>query len=493
MGVTFQRMWSVKSRTKPEPAAAAAEAPAREERALEIPYAIRWLVPRGERFANFDILNDNDTQLDYCRRFGHIYAVGIPTKKWRLVVVSDPELLDEVAGDEEQFGKPIEEINFFAQLRNTRGDGISVLGDGERYERIRRVMLPWYSPQHQRTQLPRMKEQAQKLVASWGELPDDEPVDARREMERYALEVSGRGACNYDFGLFESRCPHAFAEAVPESTKESILRVAEPRPDLAFWRKKQRRYRRRNKELFRTADALVRGRMHTAPVGTQTDLLTRLISTPDPETGEMLDHETIRDQVLMHLSNGFNGPSITGGWLAYVLATHPEVEEKLVAEIDEISGGDPEYDLGYDDLMKMSYTTQVIKETLRIYPPMPVTIRRSLKDGKLGRYRIRKGDIILVGTLAAQRDSRYWGPNPEAFDPEQFAMEKVVERPARLHPVLDRQASVHGAGGDVHDAARRPLRDLQALPVEARSRRHGDEEHGRDDEACVRAGCSRAA
>ncbi len=68
--------------------------------ALDIPYAIRWLVPKGERFANFDILNDNDTQLEYYRRFGHIYAVGIPTKKWRLVV-SDPELLDDVAASRE--------------------------------------------------------------------------------------------------------------------------------------------------------------------------------------------------------------------------------------------------------------------------------------------------------------------------------------------------------------------------------------------------------
>jgi hypothetical protein len=108
-------------------------------------------VPKGERFANFDILNDNDTQLEYYRRFGHIYAVGIPTKKWRLVVVSDPELLDEVAADDEQFGKRVEEINFFAQLSNSRGGGISVIGDGERYERIRRVMLPWYAPSHQRT------------------------------------------------------------------------------------------------------------------------------------------------------------------------------------------------------------------------------------------------------------------------------------------------------------------------------------------------------
>jgi len=407
--------------------------PLEDDRPLEIPYAIRWLVPKGERFANFDILNDNDTQLDYYRRFGHIYAVGIPTKKWRLVVVSDPDLLDEVAGNEEQFGKPIEEINFFAQLQNTRGGGISVIGDGEHYERIRRVMLPWYSPQNQRTQLPVMKAEAQKLVARWAELPDDEPLDARSWMERYTLEVSGRGAARYDFGLLEAGgCPHAFGQAVPESTKESIARVAEPRPDAALSRKRRkklRRYREQNEELFRTAAALVRARMHTRPLGQQTDLLSRLVSTPDPETGELLDAETIRDQILMHLSNGFNGPSITGAWLVYVLAARPDVEEKLIAEIDSITGGDPDYDLQYEDLMALTYTTQVIKETMRIYPPMPVTIRRSLKNGLLGRYRIRKGDIILVGTLAAQRDPRYWGPKAGRFDPEQFSMERVVNRP----------------------------------------------------------------
>jgi cytochrome P450 / NADPH-cytochrome P450 reductase len=435
---------SVPGEQAPPPAAAPAAAPAATgdgdgqgdgNGALEIPYAVRWLVPRGERFANFDILNDNDTQLDYYRRFGHIYAVGIPTKKWRLVVVSDPVLLDEVAADEEQFGKRVEEINFFAQLANTRGGGISVIGDGEHYDQVRRVMLPWYAPLNQRTQLGQMKDQARKLVAAWSAIPDDEPLDARTWMERYALEVSGRGACNYDFGLLEGVGEtHPFAVAVPESTKESIRRVADPRPDSAVFasraaRARRKRYRRHNEELFRTADALVRGRVHTSPLGQPTDLLTRMVTTPDPETGELLDAVTMRDQVLMHLSNGFNGPSITGGWLAYVLSTYPEVEEKLIAEIDGITGGDPDYDLQYDDLMALTYTTQVIKETMRIYPPMPVTIRRSLKDGMLGRYRIREDDIILVGTLAAQRDPRYWGPDPGRFDPEQFAMEKVVDRP----------------------------------------------------------------
>jgi len=419
----------------PEPLAAQQRIAGDAEGPLEIPYAVRWLVPNGERFANFQILNDNDTQLDYYRQFGHIYAVGIPAKKWRLVVVSDPELLDQVAADEDQFDKRVEDINFFAQLKNSRGGGISVISDGEHAEHVRRVMLPWYAPLNQRTQLGLMKEQARKLVAAWSALPAGLPLDARTWMERYTLEISGRGACNYDFGLLDgSGEPHPFAVAVPESTKESIRRVAEPRPDSVLFagraaRARRNRYRRQNEELVRTADALVRARQHTGPLGQQTDLLSRLVSTPDPETGELLDAGTIRDQILMHLSNGFNGPSITAAWLAYILATRPDVEQKLLAEIDGITGGDPDYDLQYDDLLALPYTTQVIKETMRIYPPMPVTIRRSRKDGMLGRYHIRKDDIILVGTLAAQRDPRYWGSDPDRFDPEQFAMDKVVNRP----------------------------------------------------------------
>ncbi|GAC1465877.1 MAG: bifunctional P-450/NADPH--P450 reductase [Chloroflexota bacterium] len=402
---------------------------------LDIPWAVRWLVPKGERFANFDIINDNDTQLEYYRRFGHVYAVGVPTKKWRLVVVSDPELLDDVATNDEQFGKRVEDINFFDQLAGSRGGGISVISDGDYYDRVRRIMLPWYAPAHQKTQFERMKELAKRAVNMWAVTADDDPIDLRDWMTRYSLEVSGRGACNYDFGVLEKdAAPNAFAVAVPDSTKESIARIAEPRPDFTLLsgrakRARKKKYRRDASVLFATAEAIVQGRLNTCPIGQQTDLLTRLITVTDPETGQHLDPATIRDQILMHLSNGFNGPSITGAWLGYVLATHPEVEEKLIAEIDSITGGDPEYNLQYTDLMALPYMTQVIKETLRIYPPMPVTIRRSLKDGMLGRYRIRKDDIILVGSLAAQRDPRYWGPNADVFDPDQFAMEKVVERP----------------------------------------------------------------
>ena len=170
---------------------------------LEIGYAIRWLVPKGERFTNFDILNDNDSQLEYYRKFGHIYAVGVPAKKWRLVVVSDPDLLDEVATDEEQFGKRAEEINFFAQLSNSRGGGISVIGDGERTELIRRVMLPWYSPAAPAHPAGADEGAGAQDGRELGRAARRAAGDARVWMERYAFEVSGRGACDYDFGLLD--------------------------------------------------------------------------------------------------------------------------------------------------------------------------------------------------------------------------------------------------------------------------------------------------
>ena len=192
-------------------------------------------------------------------------------------MVSDPELLERVATDEEQFGKRVEEINFFAQLATPAAAGLSVIGDGEHYERVRRVMLPWYSPAHQRTQLELMKEQARKMVDAWDELPDEQPLEARGWMERYTLEVSGRGACAYDFGLLDGDgAPHAFAAAVPASTKESIRRVADPRPDSVLWagragRARRKAYRRHNEELFRTAGALVHARQHTCPAGQPID------------------------------------------------------------------------------------------------------------------------------------------------------------------------------------------------------------------------------
>jgi cytochrome P450/NADPH-cytochrome P450 reductase len=419
----------------PAPPVPAAGKPPRPAPPREIPVAIKQLKLRGERFVNFDILNDVRSQVEYCRRFGHIYQVPLPGGGGRrLVVVSDAELLDEVAGNAEQFGKKVEGINFFTQLAVARGSGISVVSDSPFYQRVRRIMIPWYSPQHQRTQFELMKDVARRTVAAWQAMADDTPVDMRDWMTRYALEISGRGACSYDFGLLAPDAkPGELAAGVPACLRNAIARVVEPAPDAgglfaAERRARSRAFHAQAEAIFREADRIVETRQHMRLAGTQTDLLARLLSEPDPQTGERLDAAVIRDQLLMHLSNGFNGPSVTLSWIPVLLGGHPEVEARLLAEIDAIAGGDPDYDMQYADLLTMTYTTQVIKETLRRHPPMPVTIRNSLKDGRLGPWRMRAGDVVLVAALAAHLDERHWGPDPEAFDPDRFSVERVAAR-----------------------------------------------------------------
>jgi cytochrome P450/NADPH-cytochrome P450 reductase len=414
----------------PPPEAHPTQAPARE-----IPVAIKKLRLNGERFVNFDILNDVRSQLHYCRRFGHIYQAKLPGRDGRrLVVVSDAELLDEVAGNADQFGKQVEGINFFKQLALARGSGISVVSDSPFYQRVRRIMIPWYSPAHQRTQFELMKEVARRTVAAWQAMADDTPIDMRDWMTRYAMEISGRGACSYDFGLLAPDArPGELAAGVPTCLRNAIARVVEPAPDAGglFAGERMARARAFHAQvdtIFREADRIVATRQRMRLAGPQTDLLARLLSEADPETGERLNSEVIADQLLMHLSNGFNGPSVTLSWIPVLLSQHPAVEARLIAEIDAIAGGDPDYDMQYADLLGMTYATQVIKETLRRHPPMPVTIRNSLADGRLGPWRMRKGDIVLVAALAAHLDPRHWGPDPEAFDPDNFAVEKVATR-----------------------------------------------------------------
>ena len=420
----------------PRPTAASRPEPTEAAAAVEVPWGVRWLRASGGRFTNWDVLNDTDSQLADVRRYGPVYACGLRGKRWRMVFVADPDLIELVAEDDEQFGKRVEGLHLFRQLASSGTGGIAVESDGDDVERVRRVVQPWYAPAQQRAQFERVREQARKLTAAWSGLADTAPLDVGAWMQRYCMEVAGLGACNYAFGLLDGpeAAVNPLAAAIATVHRRSLARVVEPRPDVALpgtaRSRANQEYRRERALATGTLDHVVRGRLGTCPVGPeQTDLLTRLLTTPDPDSGAMLTPEEVRDQLLLHLAHGADTPAVTAAWVANALATYPDVEDRVVEEVDAVSGGDPEHELRHEQLLAMPYLTQVIKETLRLHPPVPVTVRRSLKDGMLGRYRLRKDDVVVIGALAAHRDPRYWGPDAEVFDPDQFAVDKVVSRP----------------------------------------------------------------
>jgi cytochrome P450 len=153
------------------------------------------------------------------------------------------------------------------------------------------------------------------------------------------------------------------------------------------------------------------------------DLLGHLISLP-----EMTD-ELIRDQLLTMLIAGHDTSTALLSWTLYLLGCHPEVMAKVQAEVDTVTGGGRLVD---DHLSRLPYLDQVVKESLRLYPPIHVGNRIAAADVNIQGYEIMAGTRVMYSIYLAHRDEKYW-PEPTRFVPERFDRQARSERPAMAY------------------------------------------------------------
>jgi cytochrome P450/NADPH-cytochrome P450 reductase len=170
--------------------------------------------------------------------------------------------------------------------------------------------------------------------------------------------------------------------------------------------------------------------------GVPNDILQVMLTTPDKVTGRRLPDDNIRAQLITFL---LGGHETTSGLLSYALhavATHPEVEHKLVAEVEAVLGRDYRHRPTYADLEKLDYTLRVLKETLRLNPPTPGFGRTVARDTVVaGKYAVPAGSTIVTFLPALHRNPRFWGEHPEIFDPDRFLIDAIAARhPDAYHP-----------------------------------------------------------
>ena len=82
---------------------------------------------------------------------------------------------------------------------------------------------------------------------------------------------------------------------------------------------------------------------------------------------------------------------------------------------------------GLADIPKLTYTKQVMEETMRLYPPARAIGRQTIEDDEIGGYQIPKGSDVMLSPYLTHRDARFWD-NPEGFDPDRFTPEAVAKR-----------------------------------------------------------------
>jgi cytochrome P450 len=132
--------------------------------------------------------------------------------------------------------------------------------------------------------------------------------------------------------------------------------------------------------------------------------------------GHGMSDELIISESMQLLVAGHETSSNALSWLLYLLSSHPDCLEKVRHEFDTVLGDAP---LGYGDVPKFEFATQVILEALRLYPPFWMVDRMAIADDRVGDLAIPRGSTVIVYVYGAHHAPRYW-QNPENFDTERF-------------------------------------------------------------------------
>lgn len=146
-----------------------------------------------------------------------------------------------------------------------------------------------------------------------------------------------------------------------------------------------------------------------------TDLATKIMTTPDPETGMPFATAEMVDQVAIFFLAGHETSASALAWALYLLATHPEAQDRVAAEA---AGLRPEFGV----LGSLRFTRDVFREALRLYPPVPMMVRETAGEEEFRGRRVRKGAQVVISPWHLHRHERIWD-RPDDFDPDRWASE----------------------------------------------------------------------
>lgn len=373
--------------------------------------------PKGNPFFGRMVRSSRRDPLRFMTRLAHEYG-DVSTFRLgteRVVFVNHPDYVRDVLVNHYS--------NFLKGAGNLRakrflGEGL-LLSEGDLHRRQRRLAQPNFNHQRIAGYGEQMIACAERCSARWH---DGQTLDIWREMQRLTLDIVGKTLFSADVEAQDDEVGQAMRAATLQyrAFKLPFAKFFErlPLPHLLRFHRGKQRLRNVVLELIEER------RRNGADRG---DLLSMLLLAEEEGVhGHAMTPEQVWDEALTIFIAGYDTTATALMWTWYLLSQHPEVEEKLHAEIDAVLPDQQQ--LTFANFRQLPYTEQVLLEAMRIYPPTWRLVRRAVDEFRIGQYLIPAGSLVVVCQYAMHRNPRYF-PDAEKFDPDRWTVAAKSARP----------------------------------------------------------------
>ena len=337
------------------------------------------------------------------------------------VWITAPAAIKSVLLDERDKFRKLAQVRLLGPML---GKGL-LTAEGADWKWQRQAAAPMFRPTELAGFVPAFVRAAQATLERWRAAPPGTAQEIDADMTRATFDVVSAT-------LLPSP-DDAFAHEVQLSMK-SLQRfgawdIFYARLGLPYWMprpggmEKRRAVRELRASVRQRLGAI--GRARDAGGAPPDDLMQRLLLARDPETGRAMDEERLADNLLTFYLAGHETTAKALTWTLYLVARSPEWAARLAEEVARVTEGGC---VTAAHVERLVLVQQVLRESMRLYPPVPIMSRQSIAAASIGGHPVRKGSNVLIPIYAIHRHAKRW-ERPDAFEPERFAPAREAAMP----------------------------------------------------------------
>jgi cytochrome P450 len=293
-------------------------------------------------------------------------------------------------------------------LRPLLGNGL-LTSSGAEWAAQRRMCAPAFRPSKVRTFDTVITDATAAMLNRWAPaIASGEPLAVDHQLTSLTLGILVQAILGVDvdgFGQGFGRAVDAVNAFIGHFTDQDSARRADAAAGLLT-------FTRAKAFLDMVTDTLIAARRGNGSGTHQHDLLGAMMSQ-----GHDISDSELREQVLTLIMAGHETTAKALTWTFYLLDRHPDEQDLVVAEIDRVLGGRTPT---AGDIASLPACQRVIKESMRLYPPIWLISRRAIGPDMIDGYPVAPGTLVCLSQWVLHRDERYW-PDPDRFRPERFA------------------------------------------------------------------------